>query len=157
MAISSYFSQQVTSAVSDLHHQSSGNTFSRMSDSNLALAFGENFQAFKHPTTPNATTDKIREVAGRALTGDAQRDKQTLLAQEVLKRDNVMDALDSVDANGVRDGVIGPWNPKMAADQLASKPCKPKPCCHKPADDRQDSDMQLRYTVVQISRVSVAY
>lgn len=99
--------------------------FSKMSDSDLAKAFGDNFQAFKHPTTPNATTDKIREVAGRSLTGDAQKDKETQLARELLKpnRDNVMAALDSVDDKGKRDGVIGPWNPQMAADQLACNRC----------------------------------
>ncbi|AZF53819.1 hypothetical protein C4J85_3337 [Pseudomonas sp. R4-34-07] len=97
--------------------------YSKMSDSDLAKAFGDNFQAFKHPTTPNATTDKIREVAGRSLTGDAQKDNETQLAREVLKRDNVLKALDSVDDNGKRDGVIGPWNPQMAADQLACNHC----------------------------------
>lgn len=105
--------------------QSSANPYSQMSDSNLAKAFGANFQAFKHPTTPNATTDKIREVAGRSLTGDAQKDNQTQLARELLKRDNVMGALDSVDAKGTRDGVIGPWNPAMAANQLACNRCMP--------------------------------
>ncbi|WP_157943511.1 hypothetical protein [Pseudomonas orientalis] len=100
--------------------------YSSMSDSDLAKAFGDNFQAFKHPTTPNATTDKIREVAGRSLTGDAQKDNEIQLARELLKRDNVMKALDSVDDNGKRDGVIGPWNPKMAADQLACH-CRPNP------------------------------
>ncbi|AZF43150.1 hypothetical protein C4J87_2994 [Pseudomonas sp. R1-43-08] len=101
----------------------SPSNYSRMSDSDLAKAFGDNFQAFKHPTTPNATTDKIREVAGRSLTGDAQKDNETQLAREVLKRDNVLKALDSVDDNGKRDGVIGPWNPQMAADQLACNRC----------------------------------
>lgn len=101
--------------------------YSKMSDSDLAKAFGDNFQAFKHPTTPNATTDKIREVAGRSLTGDAQKDNETQLAREVLKRDNVLKALDSVDDNGKRDGVIGPWNPKMAADQLACNRCMQPP------------------------------
>ncbi|AZF11429.1 hypothetical protein C4J93_3234 [Pseudomonas sp. R2-37-08W] len=101
----------------------SPNQYSKMSDSDLAKAFGDNFQAFKHPTTANATTDKIREVAGRSLTGDAQKDNETQLAREVLKRDNVLKALDSVDDNGKRDGVIGPWNPQMAADQLACNRC----------------------------------
>lgn len=99
------------------------NAFSHMSDSQLASAFGDNFQAFKDPKTGNATADKIREVAGRPLTGDPQRDKETQLAQEVLKRDRVMNALDSVDDNGKRDGIIGPWNPAMAAGALACKPC----------------------------------
>ncbi|AZF00712.1 hypothetical protein C4J95_3252 [Pseudomonas orientalis] len=101
--------------------------YSKMSDSDLARAFGDNFQAFKHPTTPNATTDKIREVAGRSLTGDAQKDNETRLAREVLKRDNVLDELDSVDDNGKRDGVIGPWNPNMAADKLACNRCMQPP------------------------------
>ncbi|AZF06067.1 hypothetical protein [Pseudomonas sp. R5-89-07] len=105
----------------------SPNDYSKMSDSDLAKAFGDNFQAFKHPTTPNATTDKIREVAGRALTGDAQKDNETQLAREVLKRDNVLKALDSVDDHGKRDGVIGPWNPQMAADQLACNRCTSSP------------------------------
>jgi hypothetical protein len=106
--------------------QPAPNDYSKMSDSGLAKAFGDNFQAFKHPTTPNATTDKIREVAGRSLTGDAHKDNETQLAREVLKRDNVLKALDSVDDNGKRDGVIGPWNPKMAADQLACN-CRTNP------------------------------
>jgi hypothetical protein len=102
---------------------SGSNPFSQTSDSGLAKAFGANFSAFKDPATGNATVDKIREVAGRGLTGDAQKDKETQLARELLKRDHVMGALDSVDDNGKRDGIIGPWNPQMAADQLACNRC----------------------------------
>lgn len=118
--------------------------YSSMSDSDLAKAFGDNFQAFKHPTTPNATTDKIREVAGRSLTGDAQKDNETQLARELLKRDNVMKALDSVDDNGKRDGVIGPWNPKMAADQLACHAARthPLPRCKSPIEPGRASPWQ---------------
>lgn len=73
-----------------LQQGSSANPYSYKSDSDLAQSFGDNFQAFKHPTTPNATTDKIREVAARPLTGDAKGDNETHLARELLKRDHIM-------------------------------------------------------------------
>lgn len=119
MAIVSISVQQTSGA----YTRPNDNGFSQMSDSQLAKEFGNNFQAFKDPKTGNATADKIREVAGRPLTGDAQKDKETQLAQEVLQRDRVLNSLDSVDDNGKRDGIIGPWNPGMAAGALSSKPC----------------------------------
>ncbi|MGF6096458.1 hypothetical protein [Pseudomonas sp. 18175] len=156
MTITSSVLQQTTTTTASAQHVPGKNHYSQMSDSQLATAFGDQFQAFKHPTTANATLDKIREVAARPLTGDANKDKDTLLAKEVLKRDNVLDALDSVDDNGVRDGVIGPWNPAMAAKKLCSSP--PKPCGCK-SDDAQDNDRleRLRYASVSLTMTRVSY
>lgn len=119
----------------------SGNAYARHSDAALALAFDKNFDAFRPSGSSNATQGKIREVAERPLTGYPQRDNLTMLAREVLKRDNVMSELDSVDHGGHRDGIIGRYNPKNAANKLSdcpppdpcySKPCRPQPGRPKP-------------------------
>jgi hypothetical protein len=117
-------------------HWHPANPYAGRSDAGLALEFDKNFDAFRPAGSPHATQGKIREVAGRPLTGDSQQDKLTLLAREVLKRDQVMNQLDTVDVAG-RDGIIGRWNPKMAAAKLSDVPpqcsaptpgtCRPKP------------------------------
>ncbi|MHA6576461.1 hypothetical protein [Pseudomonas yamanorum] len=154
MAINSHLSSNTASlnAASHAHPvRPPTNPFEQYSDSAVASAFGHHFQSFKHPTTPNATVGKIRQVAAQSLTGDAAKDRVTMLAREVIKRDNVLDALDSVDDKGVRDGVIGPWNPKLAAEQLSNchtPPPPPKPCCAKPFniyDRMPDSSLALAF------------
>ncbi|RDS87475.1 hypothetical protein [Pseudomonas fluorescens] len=94
------------------------NPYAGRSDAALALEFDKNFDAFRPAGSPHATQGKIRQVAGRPLTGDSQQDKLTMLAREILKRDHVMNQLDTVDVAG-RDGIIGRWNPKMAANKLS--------------------------------------
>lgn len=102
-------------------HWHPANPYAGLSDAALVREFDKNFDAFRPAGSPHATLGKIREVARRPLTGDAQQNKLTMLAREVLKRDQVMNQLDTVDVAG-RDGIIGRWNPKMAAAKLSDVP-----------------------------------
>ena len=100
-------------------HWHPANPYAGRSDAALAQEFDKNFDAFRPAGSPYATQGEICQVAGRPLTGDSQQDNLTMLAREVLKRDQVMNQLDTVDVAG-RDGIIGRWNPDMAANKLSA-------------------------------------
>lgn len=134
--------------------------YKRLSDSDLALAFDKNFDAFRPSGTSYATSGKIREVAQRQLTGNPQQDNLTMLARQVVERDHVMNELDTVDHrnNAPRDGRIGRWNPKLAAEKLSKstpgcppphpQPCRPDPCHASPIniyDRMSDSSVALAF------------
>lgn len=142
MAISHTHSMQHAQNVHSQPAQASlrlvGNPYLRMSDSDLALEFGKNYSAFQPRPSWYATEGKIQEMAKRTMpSGEPQQDKLTMLARELVKRDHVMEQLDTT-GHGQRDGLIGNGNPRIAANNLSkcppplpdpcySQPCRPQP------------------------------
>ncbi|TFY91509.1 hypothetical protein DYL61_18745 [Pseudomonas nabeulensis] len=67
----------------------------------------DNFDAFKDPKQPwFVTTQTISDMAGKALTGDAAQDRNILLARELMRRPDLVNAMDRHSTTGALDGLI---------------------------------------------------
>ncbi len=66
----------------------------------------DNFDAFKKPGTSYITTDNISDMASKPLTGNHQQNRNILLARELMKHPEVINAIDRHSTTGALDGVI---------------------------------------------------
>lgn len=82
-------------------------SFKGAEDSDLAKELGNNFDYFKPDAKDKITQQSLREVAGRALTGNPVDDRMTLLANEILRRPDFNRKLDSVTDGDKPDRIIG--------------------------------------------------
>lgn len=66
-----------------------------------------NFDAFKDPKRPQyVTTQGIEAMANKPLTGNAAQDQNILLARELMKRPELVNAMDRHSTTGALDGLI---------------------------------------------------
>ncbi|KAF1030668.1 MAG: hypothetical protein GAK37_01184 [Pseudomonas sp.] len=73
----------------------------------LAQLLLDNFDAFKDPKSPSYITKQgLEAMASRPLTGDPDKDRNIHLAKELLKRPDLVDALDRHSTTGALDGLI---------------------------------------------------
>ncbi|WP_135309544.1 hypothetical protein [Pseudomonas nabeulensis] len=81
--------------------------YSTRSNDDLAKMLLDNFDAFKDPKQPwFVTTQTISDMAGKALTGDAAQDRNILLARELMRRPDLVNAMDRHSTTGALDGLI---------------------------------------------------
>ncbi|PRA25972.1 hypothetical protein CQZ99_19425 [Pseudomonas poae] len=67
----------------------------------------DNFHAFKDPKQPGyVTTQTISAMADRRLTGDPAKDRNILLARELMRRPDLVNAMDRHSTTGALDGLI---------------------------------------------------
>ncbi len=85
--------------------------YSKRSHEQLAQQLLDNFSAFKDPKNPGYITQQgLNDKAGRPLTGNPCIDQNTRLAREILKRPELMKALDRDGSTGVLDGRLSRQN-----------------------------------------------
>lgn len=85
--------------------------YSKRSHEQLAQQLLDNFKAFKDPKNPGYITQQgLNDKAGRPLTGNPGMDQNTRLAREILKRPDLMKALDRDGSTGVLDGRLSRQN-----------------------------------------------
>lgn len=79
--------------------------YSKRSHEQLAQQLLDKFQVFTDPRNPGyVTKQSLSNMAARPLTGNPDRDQDTRLAREILKRPELMGALDRDGRTGVLDG-----------------------------------------------------
>lgn len=65
------------------------------------------FNAFKDPARPGyITTQSLSDMANRPLTGNPAQDRNVRLARELMKRPEVVNAVDRHSTTGILDGLI---------------------------------------------------
>ena len=78
--------------------------YSKRSHDQLAQQLLDNFQVFKDPRNPgHVTRQSLSNMAARPLTGNSAMDQNIRLAREILKRPELMSALDRDGRTGVLD------------------------------------------------------
>ncbi len=81
--------------------------YSQKSNDDLARQLLNNFDAFKDPKTPwFVTTQSLSDMANKPLTGNPAQDQNIRLARELLRRPEVVNALDRHSSTGALDGLI---------------------------------------------------
>ena len=81
--------------------------YSQKSNDDLARQLLNNFDAFKDPKTPwFVTTQGLSDMANKPLTGNPAQDQNIRLARELLRRPEVVNALDRHSSTGALDGLI---------------------------------------------------
>jgi hypothetical protein len=81
--------------------------YSQKSNDDLARQLLNNFDAFKDPKTPwFVTTQGLSDMANKPLTGNPAQDQNIRLARELLRRPEVVHALDRHSSTGALDGLI---------------------------------------------------
>gem|GEM_PF-1990563 len=80
--------------------------YSRRSNDQLGELLKDNFNAFRAPGTSYITQQSLQDMAGRRLTGNEDRDQNILLARELLRRPEVLQAFDRSGGTGNLDGRI---------------------------------------------------
>ena len=81
--------------------------FSNKSNDDLAKMLLNSFDAFKDPKQPGyVTTQGISDLASKPLTGDAAQDQNIRLARELMKRPELVNAMDRHSTTGALDGLI---------------------------------------------------
>lgn len=84
-----------------------GSPYAKQSNEQLAQRLLDNFDAFKDPKSPDyITTQALEAMASRALTGNPSVDQNIRLARELLKRPELVQALDRNSGTGATDGLI---------------------------------------------------
>lgn len=80
--------------------------YSRRSNDQLGELLKDNFNAFKAPGRSHVTKQSLEDMAGKRLTGNEANDQNILLARELLRRPEVMQAFDRSGGTGNLDGRI---------------------------------------------------
>ncbi|WP_256352254.1 type III secretion protein [Pseudomonas yamanorum] len=80
--------------------------YSRRSNDQLGELLKDNFNAFRAPGTSHVTQQSLQDMADRRLTGNEDRDQNILLARELLRRPEVLQAFDRSGGTGNLDGRI---------------------------------------------------
>ncbi|NWB56971.1 type III secretion protein [Pseudomonas sp. F8002] len=80
--------------------------YSSRTNDQLGDLLKNNFDAFKAPGKSYVTKQSLEDMAGRRLTGNEARDQNILLAQELLRRPEVIQAFDRAGGTGDLDGRI---------------------------------------------------
>lgn len=80
--------------------------YSRRSNDQLGELLKNNFNALKAPGKSYITQQSLENMAGWRLTGDKDRDQNILLARELLRRPEVIQAFDRSGGTGNVDGRI---------------------------------------------------
>ena len=81
--------------------------YSNKSNDELAQLLLSNFDAFKDPKQPwYVTTQGISNIASKPLTGNAAQDQNIRLARELMKRPELVNAMDRHSSTGALDGLI---------------------------------------------------
>lgn len=80
--------------------------FSRQTPDQLGNLLKNKFDAFTVPGQPFITKQSLEEMAGRRLTNDQDRNENILLARELLRRPDVIQAFDRAGRTGDLDGRI---------------------------------------------------
>ncbi|SDT99477.1 hypothetical protein [Pseudomonas yamanorum] len=111
------------------HGSSQIQGFKQYSDKSLLMELRNNFDVFRDGSwTGYMTQGKLREFANRSVTGQFSEDRLTGLAQEILSRPGLNDALDN-DFHGskVHDGWIHSSNLDIAIHNANDTPPSPRP------------------------------
>ena len=81
--------------------------YSNKSNDDLASMLLNNFDAFKDPKQPGfINTQSISDMASKPLTGNAAQDQNIRLAKELMKRPELVNAIDRHSTTGALDGLI---------------------------------------------------
>ncbi|MFP5499608.1 type III secretion protein [Pseudomonas sp. SDT2931_S440] len=80
--------------------------FSRQTPDQLGNLLKNKFDAFTVPGQPFITKQSLEEMAGRRLTNDQDRNENILLARELLRHPDVIQAFDRAGRTGDLDGRI---------------------------------------------------
>ena len=80
--------------------------YSKMSNDQLAQRLLDNFDGIKSPSTSWLTTTDLRNMADKPLTGSPGMDRNIRLAQELLRRPEIVQAVDRHSTTGALDGII---------------------------------------------------
>ncbi|WP_312496466.1 hypothetical protein [Pseudomonas cremoris] len=81
--------------------------YSNKSNDDLAKMLLNNFDAFKDPKQPwFINTQAISDMANKPLTDDASQDQNIRLARELMKRPELVNAIDRHSSTGALDGLI---------------------------------------------------
>jgi len=80
--------------------------YSRRSNDQLGELLKDNFNAFRAPGKSYVTRESLESMAGKRLTGNEASDQNILLARELLRRPEVMQAFDRSGGTGNLDGRI---------------------------------------------------
>ena len=81
--------------------------YSQKSNDDLARMLLNNFDAFKDPKQPwFVTKDGLSDMANKPLTGNTSQDQNIRLARELMKRPELVNALDRHSTTGALDGLI---------------------------------------------------
>lgn len=111
--------------------------YSGQSNDDLAKKLLDNFDAFKDPKQPwYITTQGISDLANKPLTGNPDQDQNIRLARELMKRPELLDAIDRHSTTGALDGLIDRKKIEMTL-------CSQSP--HKYQDDKQLAAQMLQH------------
>lgn len=80
--------------------------YSRRSNDQLGELLKDNFNAFRAPGKSYITQKSLEDMAGKRLTGNEASDQNILLARELLRRPEVIQAFDRSGGTGNLDGRI---------------------------------------------------
>lgn len=102
--------------------------YSGQSNDDLAKMLLNNFDAFRDPKQSWITTQAISDMASKPLTGDVDQDRNIRLARELMKRPELVNAIDRHSTTGALDGIIDRLKIQMTLNSQSP---------HKYQDDKQ--------------------
>ncbi|WP_193557576.1 hypothetical protein [Pseudomonas kairouanensis] len=111
--------------------------YSSQSNDDLAKMLLNNFDAFKDPKQPwYITTQGISDLANKPLTGNPDQDQNIRLARELMRRPELVNAMDRHSTTGALDGLID--RKKIQMTLSSQNP-------HKYQDDKQLAAEMLKH------------